>query len=135
MPRIAALCIALVILATPLSGCYSFEEESSILSEDLSISPEVLLGAHFQSVEFSSSSSMSVHVPYLVIDAESGYVVNGTTLDFDGAGTTTIEMLAPSNLASAHFLLGELGRDGWPLRATNQSWSEWFNSSEFGSAY
>ena len=44
MPRIAALCIALVILATPLSGCYSFEEESSIRSEDLSISPEVLLG-------------------------------------------------------------------------------------------
>ena len=136
MPRIPAICIALVILATPLSGCFSFEEESSIQSEDLSVSPEVLVGAHFQSVEFSSSSSMSVHVPYLVIDAESGYVINGTTLDFDGGGTTTIEMLAPSNLHSAHFLLGELGRDSWPLRATNQSWEEWFNSSEFDvSAY
>ena len=132
MTRVRAACLALVILATNLTGCFSPEEDAELISvDDLTISPGVLIGAQFQTVEVTASSPMSVHVPYLVIDEESGYVVNGTTLDFDGAGTASVEMLAPSNLNSTHFLLGELGRDTWPLRATNQSWTEWFSSSEF----
>ena len=132
MTRVRAACLALVIIATSLTGCFSPEGDAELIStDDLTISPEVLIGAHFQTVEVTTSSSMSVHVPYLVMDEESGYIVNGTTLDFDGAGTASVEMLAPSNLNSTHFLLGELGRDTWPLRATNQSWTEWFSSSEF----
>ena len=132
MTRARAACLALVIIATSLTGCFSPEENPKLISaDDLTISPEVLIGAQFQTVEVTASSTMSVHVPYLVMDEESGFIVNGTTLDFDGAGTASVEMLAPSNLNSTHFLLGELGRDTWPLRATNQSWTEWFSSNQF----
>ena len=132
MTRVRAACLALVIIATNLTGCFFPEEDVELISvEELSISPEVLIGAHFQTVEVTASSPMSVHIPYLVIDEESGYVVNGTTLNFDETGTMSVEMLAPPNLNSTHFLLGKLGRDTWPLRETNQSWNEWFSSSEF----
>ena len=132
MTRVHAACLALVMLTTTMTGCFSAEPDNKLIaSSDLTISPEVLVGAQFQTVEFSASSSMSVHVPYLVMDHESGYVVNGTTLYFNGAGTASVEMLAPSNLNVTHFLLGELGRVEWPLRETNQSWAEWFSSSKF----
>ena len=132
MTRVIAACLTLVLLTTSITGCFSPEvDEELIVSTDLMITPDILVGAQFQAVEFSTSSSMSVHVPYLVLDPESGYVVNGTTLDFDGAGTLSIEMLAPSNINSTYFLLGALGREEWSLRATNQSWHEWFHSSEF----
>ena len=132
MTRARAACLALVIIATNLTGCFSPEEDVELISvNELNISPAVLIGAQFQTVEITVSSPMSVHIPYLVMDEQSGYVVNGTTLYFDGAGTASVEMLAPSNLNSTHFLLGKLGRDTWPLRATNQSWNEWFSSSEF----
>jgi hypothetical protein len=104
---------------------------SSLSNIEVCAEHQPLIGAQFQTVEVTVSSPMSVHIPYLVMDEQSGYVVNGTTLYFDGSGTASVEMLAPSNLNSTHFLLGKLGRDTWPLRATNQSWNEWFSSSEF----
>ncbi|GIT41196.1 MAG: hypothetical protein Ct9H300mP10_02060 [Methanobacteriota archaeon] len=134
MTRVHAACLALVMLTTTMTGCFSAEPDNELIaSSDLTISPEVLVGAQFQLVEFSASSPMSVHVPYLVLDQESGYVVNGTTLYFDSAGTTSVEMLAPSNLNVTHFLLGELGRVEWPLRETNQSWAEWFRQVSLNS--
>ena len=132
MTRVIATCLTLVLLATTMTGCFSPDaDEELIESTDLMITPEILVGAQFQTVEFSASNSMSVHIPYLVLDSESGYVVNGTTLDFDGSGTISIEMLAPSNINSTYFLLGALGREEWKLRDTNQSWHEWFHSIEF----
>ena len=84
MKRLSGGTIALIILATTLTGCFSPEpDDEMIAAGDLTVSPEVLVGAQFQLVEFSASSPMSVHVPYLVLDQESGYVVNGTTLYFD----------------------------------------------------
>ena len=132
MTRVIATCLTLVLLATTMTGCFSPDaDEELIESTDSMITPEILVGAQFQTVEFSASNSMSVHIPYLVLDSESGYVVNGTTLDFDGSGTISIEMLAPSNINSTYFLLGALGREEWKLRDTNQSWHEWFHSIEF----
>ena len=126
--------LAVLLLLPALSGCMA-QDELEPSASDLVISPEVLSGAQFQSVEFSARMAMSVHIPYFILDAESGLVTNGTTLHFDAKGTQSVQMLAPSNLESAHFLVGDAGQHDWPLRATNQSWTEWFNSSEFGSAY
>ena len=126
--------LAALLLLPALSGCMA-QDEPEPSASDLVISPEVLSGAQFQSVEFSARMAMSVHIPYFVLDAESGFVTNGTTLHFDAKGTQSVQMLAPSNLGSAHFLVGDAGQHDWPMRATNQSWAEWFNSSEFGSAY
>ena len=132
MTRAIAACLTLVLLSTSMSGCFSADTDEELIEpSNLTISPDTLLGAQFQTVEFSASSAMSVHVPYLVLDPDSGYVVNGTTLKFAESGTTSIELLAPSNANSTYFLLGALGREEWPLRATNQSWHEWFHSGEF----
>ncbi|MCS5584241.1 MAG: hypothetical protein NZ777_12080, partial [Pseudomonadales bacterium] len=89
------------------------QDESAPSALDLEISPEILSGAQFQYVEFTAKLGMSVHIPYFVLDAESGYVTNNTTLHFDGKGTQSIQMLAPSNLEFAHFLVGEVNQESW----------------------
>jgi len=122
----------MVIFSGTLQGCLTSEAEGPLIpSEDLEVSPGTLVGAQLQAVEIIASSSMSVHIPYLIIDTASGFVVNGTTLHFSGSGVQSVEMIAPSNIDSAYFLLGKEGRTEWPLRDTNQSWVEWFDSSEF----
>jgi hypothetical protein len=123
-----AVLLAFLVLTPSLSGCFG-EEEDSIGSRDLVVEPEILIGAEFQVVEFTAKRAMSVHIPYFVIDAETGFVTNATTLQFDKAGSRMIQMLAPSNLDTAHFLIGEDGQTEWNLRATNQSWGEWFEAN------
>ncbi len=133
MPRIAALSVALLFLSAPMTGCFSDSDELALIpAGDLAVSPSSLSGAQLQSVEFVASSPMSVHVPYLVLDAETGYLTNGTTLQFSNPGSKSVEIIAPSNTMHAYFLLGEAGREDWPMRASNQSWPEWFSSEWFG---
>ncbi len=135
MRRITAILFALVFISGTFQGCLSSEDDSPMIpTADLEVNPAILSGAQLQEVEFSVASPMSVHVPYLVFDPSSGFVVNGTTLHFDEPGSQTIQMLAPSNTDSAYFLLGEEGRMKWPLRQTNQSWGEWFDSPSFNSS-
>ena len=118
-----------VLLVSPaFSGCMN-PEPIELAASDLQIEPEVLVGAQFQLVEFTAKRAMSVHIPYFVIDANTGLVTNGTTLNFEDKGSMSLQMLAPSNLPSAHFIIGEVGQKSWALRATNQSWNEWFDSS------
>ena len=136
MQRVTAVCVALVILSAPSTGCFSDSEENGVVpAGDLTISPALLVGAQLQSVEFSASSPMSVHVPYLVLDEGNGLFSNGTTLRFTNPGTQTIEMIAPPNIHSAFFLLGEqgsvIGSDDWPMRPSNQSWTDWFASDGY----
>ncbi|MBP51296.1 MAG: M20/M25/M40 family metallo-hydrolase [Candidatus Thalassarchaeaceae archaeon] len=132
MRRIAAIGFALVIFSGTLQGCLTSDADAPLIpAEDLEVSPGTLVGAQLQEVEIIASRSMSVHIPYLIIDTASGFVVNGTTLHFSGSGVQSVEMIAPSNIDSAYFLLGQEGRIEWPLRETNQSWEEWFYSPEF----
>jgi hypothetical protein len=136
MARVAALCVSLVILLAPVTGCFSDSEGiSRIPSGDLQVNPSPLVGALLQEVHFTASSSMSVHVPYLVREDGSEFFTNGTTLVFDAPGSLTIEMIAPSNIGSAYFILG--GTEGFQdsgmmyIRDSNQSWSELFETDDF----
>ena len=128
-----AFFVALLMFPS-FAGCMGSSEPEPYAS-DLQIVPEILTGAQFQFVEFTAKRSMSVHVPYFVMDGETGLVANGTTLQFNAKGSQTLQMLSPSNLPSAYFMIGDVGQESWNLRATNQSWAEWFNSSEYGSTY
>jgi hypothetical protein len=131
MTRVAAVCISLAILLAPVTGCFSDSEGYyRVPPGDLQVSPSPLVGAILQEVEFTASSPMSVHVPYLVRDGGSEFFTNGTTLVFEDAGSQTIEMIAPSNIGSAFFLLGETGASG-QLKDSNQSWSELFETVAF----
>ena len=136
MQRVAAVCLALILLSAQSSGCFSDDGEVELVpAGDLTVSPSQLVGAQLQSVEFAASSPMVVHVPYLVLDRETGLFTNGTNIHFGGSGSQTIEMIAPPNIQSAFFLLaggGAFPNDGdWPIRSSNQSWQEWFDSEEF----
>ncbi len=107
MTRVAAVCMSLAILLAPVSGCFSDSEgASSILPGDLQVNPSPLVGAILQEVEFIATSPMSVHVPYLVREGAADLFTNGTTLHFSSSGSLTIEMIAPSNIGSAFFILG-----------------------------
>mgnify|MGYP001162498760 FL=1 len=136
MARVAAMCVSLAIILAPVSGCFSESEQiSKVPPENLEVSPPILIGGVLQSVEFTSSSAMSVHVPYLVREGVSEFFSNGTTLVFDGASTKTIEMIAPPNIGTAYFLLGNegslLGPEISPIRESNQSWYDLFESEPF----
>lgn len=130
MRGVEAVLLALLILLPTMSGCFG-EADSDSPTFDLSVEPSILVGAEFQFVEFTAERAMSVHIPYFIIDDETGYVTNATTLDFTKSGTQSTWMLAPANVASAHLLFGDVGQTEWAMRATNQSWAEWFNSSEY----
>ena len=76
-----ALLLVTVMVSAPLGGCLFSEEEASADASSLSVLPEVLEAGIFQPVELSSKASMSVYIPYLVIDPETGYVQNSTVVD------------------------------------------------------
>ncbi|HJM17994.1 MAG TPA: M20/M25/M40 family metallo-hydrolase [Candidatus Thalassarchaeaceae archaeon] len=124
--------MALILTSSSLSGCLSrMDGQGSIDETDISISPLPLIGAELQTVTFSSTRSMSVFIPYFVLDPNTGFVVNGTILHLSRSDEQSLEMLAPSNTKSAFFLLGEEGREKWPIRDSNQSWPQWFSSEDF----
>ena len=136
MQRVAVVLLALVTLSASSPGCFTNGEDAGVVPpEDLAVSPSQLVGAQLQSVEFSASSPMNVHVPYLVLDQGTGLFTNGTILHFDSSGSQTIEMIAPPNIRSAFFLLGKgdefAASESWPIRESNQSWEEWFESEDF----
>ena len=123
----------MAILLAPVSGCFSESEGGSIIpSGNLQINPSPLVGAMLQEVEFIATSPMSVHVPYLVREEGADLFTNGTTLHFSSSGSITIEMIAPSNIGSAFFILGSGGAfqaPGMPyIRDSNQSWKGFFAS-------
>ena len=136
MQRVAVVLLALVTLSASSPGCFTNGEDAGVVPpEDLAVSPSQLVGAQLQSVEFSASSPMNVHVPYLVLDQGTGLFTNGTILHFDSSGSQTIEMIAPPNIRSAFFLIGKgdefAASESWPIRESNQSWEEWFESEDF----
>ena len=136
MQRVAVVLLALVTLSASSPGCFTNGEDAGVVPpEDLAVSPSQLVGAQLQSVEFSASSPMNVHVPYLVLDQGTGLFTNGTILHFDSSGSQTIEMIAPPNIRSAFFLIGKgdefAASESWPIRESNESWEEWFESEDF----
>ena len=127
MDRERTLFVGLLFLFPTLSGCLGVSlDDEDVLSDSLNISPSVLTAADFQMVDFTAEKPMSVFVPYLVVNPISGYIQNGTVLDFSSNwDSISIDILVPPNNEKAIFLVGELGRNNWPLRATNESWDEW----------
>ena len=123
------LALAALLLLPAFAGCLDSEEPAqSSLAASISMAPGALVGGIFQPVEFTASQPLSLLVPYPVRASVSGLVQNGTVLDFAAAwDSQQVEILAPPGHTEATFLVAERGRDAWPLRATNESWSEWMD--------
>jgi hypothetical protein len=68
---------------------------------------------------------LSVFVPYLVRDPDTGFVQNSTVVDIEAGGSITLDMLAPPRNEFLVLLLGEIGRYSWPVRSADESWESW----------
>ena len=118
--------MVMLMASAPLSGCFG-EEGGGPSSSDLSVNPEVVVAGAFQSVSLSASEGMSVYIPYLIKDPETGFVQNTTVVDIGGGDTVLLEVLAPPRTDGIFMLVGEYGRGHWPIRGESESWETWLS--------
>ena len=123
--ELAAFGMVLILLLTPISGCFG-GGDSKVDAGDLQVDSESVSAGFFQTLELSASSKMSVFLPFLIKDPASGFVQNSTVIDLDSGDTVAIEVLIPPRSDGIYLLLGEYGRGHWPIREVDESWSTWY---------
>ena len=74
--------MVLMMASASAGGCFGSADDG-IDSSDLSVDVDVLASGFFQAVELRSSLRMSVYVPYLLLDPETGFVQNSTVVDME----------------------------------------------------
>ena len=119
-----AVLMVFVILSAPLSGCFG-SSDADLAADDLEVAPGTLVSGVFQDVTLEAGQRMSGFVPYLVRDPITGFVQNSTVVDIDKGSSFTLDLLAPPRVSLLVILVGEHGRDNWPVRAANESWVSW----------
>ena len=121
-----AMLLVLVFLSASLSGCFSNNDGEGVANQDsLSITPDPLTAGIFQTVNFDADDDMRVLVPYLILQPSTGYVQNGTVLDLQEGEEVEIIVLIPPRIDSFVVLVGEPGREYFPIRDGNISWVTW----------
>ncbi len=118
------LLVVFLVLIAPLSGCLRDSAEG-VTSESLEVSPDSISSGLFQELTLKAHSDLSVFVPYLVRDPDTGFVQNSTVVDIEAGGSITLDMLAPPRNEFLVLLLGEIGRYSWPVRSVDESWESW----------
>ena len=122
----AVALVALMILA-PMSGCFGNNSGPVIVDAgEITITPATLTGGEFQGVTFAAASEMSVYVPYLFIDENTGFVQNSTILQLEAGDSVQLNILAPPRTTFGLFQIGEYGRDTFPIRNVDESWATWY---------
>tara|TARA_B100001123_G_scaffold386124_1_gene460207 strand:+ start:1622 stop:3340 length:1719 start_codon:yes stop_codon:yes gene_type:complete len=105
-------------------GCFSNDEEK-ISANDVSIGIDVLTGGYFQEVFMTAKKPLSIYVPYLIKDKESGFVQNSTIINLQENEELQISILPPPRIEQAFFFVSDFGRENWPIRDSNESWKNW----------
>jgi hypothetical protein len=119
--------MVLLMLLTPLSGCFG-GEEGAPNSDDLGVRASSDAAGFFVDYTFEAGAAMSVFIPYLLIDPMTQFVQNSTVIDLENGGSETIAILAPPRTESMLFMIGESGRENWPVRNQEESWTTWFGN-------
>ena len=125
--------LALLFCLAPLSGCFGEDVDSTITESDVTITPTVLTGGVFQGVTITAESDLSAFVPYLILNPENGFVQNSTIVDLKAGEAVQLNVLAPPRTDTAVVLVGEFGRDNWPIRDLEESWRTWYARDGFES--
>ncbi|MGB0488499.1 MAG: M28 family metallopeptidase [Candidatus Poseidoniaceae archaeon] len=125
--------LALLFCLAPLSGCFGEDVDTSVSEGDVTITPKVLSGGVFQGVTISAESDLSAFVPYLIMNPENGFVQNSTVVDLKAGESVQLNVLAPPRTDTAVVLIGEFGRDNWPIRDLDESWRTWYARDGFES--
>ena len=123
----AAISMVLLMLLTPLSGCFG-GETGAPGPNDLDVMASSDAAGFFVDYTFEADAAMSVFIPYLLMDPMTQFVQNSTVIDLENGGSETIAILAPPRTESMLFMIGESGRENWPVRNQEESWTTWFGN-------
>ena len=129
-----AVLLVLLMFSAAFSGCFGETEQSGINSDrDVVVTPQTLSGGVFQPMTITAKADLSVFVPYLILNEDNGFVQNSTIIDLKSGGSVQLNVLAPPRTDTAVVLLGEYGRDVWPIRSIEESWKTWFDRRGYDS--
>ena len=130
-----ALMMVTVMCLASLSGCFGEDSVSEKISEDdLKVSPSIIPGGEWTVITLKASTEMSVFVPYFVQDPGSMRAQNGTVFDLKEGESVSMNVLFPPRNSEIIFLIGDYGRENWPIRAPDVSWAAWADGQTEGSA-
>ena len=130
-----ALMMVTVMCLASLSGCFGEDSVSENISEDdLKVSPSIIPGGEWTVITLKASTEMSVFVPYFVQDPGSMRAQNGTVFDLKDGKSISMNVLFPPRNSEIIFLIGDYGRENWPIRAPDVSWVAWADGQTEGSA-
>ena len=130
MDAARAVMMVMVMCLASLSGCFGEDGDQGAPSEgDLSVSPSVLAGGEWTTIDLKASADMSVFLPYFVQDPGSLRAQNGTVFDLKDGETVSVNILFPPRNSDVVMLIGEYGRQNWPIRAADESWMDWMADS------
>ena len=139
----AGMLVFLMFSAT-FAGCFGEEGGSSLpTSESLTIEVEggstnnsmTIPGGEWVSTTFKADVDMSVFIPYFIQDPGSLRAQNGTVLDIRGGEAITVKVLFPPRNDHVVLLMGEFGRQNWPIRAADESWMTWHEEMKTGAVF
>ena len=129
---VQALFLVLLMCLAPLSGCFGENDNDGLVKpDDATITPATMIGGIFQGMTLSVEQDMSAFIPYLIKNQETGFVQNSTVLDLRAGDSVLLNVLAPPRTDTAVILLGEYGREDWPIRSIDESWKTWYGRSGF----
>ena len=135
MDAARALLMVLIMSLATLSGCFGEDGVTDSLSEDsLTVTPSVLPAGEWVTVTIAAKDDLSVFFPYFLQDPGSMRAQNGTVFDLKGGDSVSLNALFPPRNSDVVLLMGDYGRDEWPIRAPDVSWSAWANGATDGSA-
>ncbi len=118
----------MLMLLSSVGGCF-WRGDDAAGPEDLTLSAEGISAGFFQDVGFEAKASMSVFIPYLIMDPSTLFVQNSTVLDLSRGERLSVSILAPPRTETMLFMIGESGRQNWPIRNQEESWVSWLSRS------
>ena len=122
--RLASVFVVGLMLTVPLSGCFG-SDSVSVSPDNLEIKISSNEAGYFQDLTFEVTAKMSVFIPYLLKDPNTQFVQNSTVLDLTKGDSVTLSILTPPRTETMLFMVGDFGREHWPIRAQEESWSSW----------
>ena len=127
-----ALGLVCIMILAPLAGCFGETgEDSRVGTGDVTITPETLIGGVFQGLTIAADRDLSAYIPYLILNTDTQFVQNSTVIDLKAGESVLLTVLAPPRTDTAVVLLGEYGRESWPVRSIDESWKTWWERGGF----
>ena len=127
-----ALGLVCIMMLAPLAGCFGETSDDTMVGTgDVTITPETLIGGVFQGLTIAADRDLSAYIPYLILNTDTQFVQNSTVLDLKAGESVQLTVLAPPRTDTAVILVGEYGRESWPIRSIDESWKTWWERGGF----